>query len=312
MVVGVDEIGRPATERRSNPAGPRNGIGNDSIGQNLATSVPTLLQGEKMHLFFLFNLREVCWCEEADLALVVLGLSPDPSYGSVEERKDVDFQEENGNGARTQMESVVASIAQTRALINSSQVFNRETKEEIKSWQARNMEITARNKSLLQEIHATQSQRAEREKRLEAKEQHLVALRNEIQDRTMSAKQFSISLARAKQAFDSQVLLTEKELTDATGEVENLEKKCHFMLELKRLVRARKEKVQSEKGEVEVALVKVEESFKAVEDDTKQLERELEKLNSNRRDELAKVDDLKRKQKKLAEEKDQLMKGVDK
>mmetsp|Transcript_25007 Transcript_25007/g.98764 ORF Transcript_25007/g.98764 Transcript_25007/m.98764 type:complete len:122 (-) Transcript_25007:2959-3324(-) len=85
---------------------------------------------------------------------------------------------------------------------DSSQVFNRETKEEIKSWQARNMEITARNRSMLQEIHARESQKAQREKRLEDKQQHLAALRNEIQDRTMSAKQFNLSLGRAKQACE--------------------------------------------------------------------------------------------------------------
>jgi len=42
-------------------------------------------------------------------------------------------------------------------------------------------------------------------------------------------------------AVDSQVLLIEKELTDAAESVQNLEEKCHFILERKRLVRARTE-----------------------------------------------------------------------
>eukprot|EP00189_Rhodosorus_marinus_P001760 CAMPEP_0113968680 /NCGR_PEP_ID=MMETSP0011_2-20120614/9698_1 /TAXON_ID=101924 /ORGANISM="Rhodosorus marinus" /LENGTH=692 /DNA_ID=CAMNT_0000981857 /DNA_START=49 /DNA_END=2132 /DNA_ORIENTATION=- /assembly_acc=CAM_ASM_000156 len=334
MVVGVNEIGMPATDRGSDPAGKRKGIGNDSMRQKHIAPVPQLLQG----------------------------LSPDSSYGSIEAQKDVDFQKENNGGRLTEMESVVTSIAQTRALINSSQVFNRETKEEIKSWQARNMEITARNRSMLQEIHARESQKAQREKRLEDKQQHLAALRNEIQDRTMSAKQFNLSLGRAKQAceeggcfspktsssnsqsmhrmvygievvsfdaVDSQVLLIEKELTDAAESVQNLEEKCHFILERKRLVRARTEQgtrrylvlprflaqyngytVKSEKAEVEGIRIKVEESLKAVGDCIKQLEHELEKLNCDRRNELAELEDLHAKQEQLAEEKDGYMKGV--
>jgi len=68
--------------------------------------------------------------------------------------------------------------------------------------------------------------------------------------------------------------------------------------------------VKSEKAEVEGIRIKVEESLKAVGDCIKQLEHELEKLNCDRRNELAELEDLHAKQEQLAEEKDGYMKGV--